>query len=292
MGKVQSSKTIIQKALYLQKLEEEFTLIKINNSFKLESSYFGSLSSSGNRNIPPAELGFIKRVRNHIMKEAIYENFIEKLYYPKDIQYVAVNYREVGTEIHNLIEIDIDEAYFKTAKILNVIDDKIYQEGRKESGKISKLGRLIALGTLARKEDRYHFKGRQLRKETVRSTLTENIWYSICKRVSDVMYEAKKIAGDEFILYWVDGIYVVNDPEKVKLIIELFKSFGYDVKIKSNLSVKYTSDQILVTDNNEKVTRPFFIPKQNQNKQYYTDERLKEIALEFSEYGILDDLND
>ena len=72
----------------------------------------------------------------------------------------------------------------------------------------------------------------------------------------------------------------------------MFQSFGYDVKTKSNLSVKYTSDQILVTDNNEKVTRPFFIPKQNQNKQYYTDERLKEIALEFSEYGILDDLND
>ena len=279
MAKIQSSKTIIEKALYLQKLEEEFTLIKINNSFKLKSNYFGNLSSSSGRKIPPAELGFIKRVRNHVLKNGIYENFIQNLYYPKDIQYVNVEKREAGIEVDNLIEIDIDEAYFKTAKILDVIDEKIYEEGKKESGKISKIGRLIALGSLAKKQEKYFFKGKQLRRETERSVLTENVWYSICKRVSDVMYEARKIAGNEFILYWVDGIYVVNNPNTVSQIIDLFNKSGYEIKTKDNLSVKYTEDQIFITDKTMKTTRPFFIPKQNRSKKHFTDNKLKQVAL-------------
>ena len=290
MSKVESSKTIHEKSLYLNDLGEEFTLIKVNNTFKLKSEYFGDISSSRNKKIPPVELGFIKRVKNHVMKNEVYENFIEKLYYPNQIDYVSIKRRKCDTIIEDVIEIDIDEAYWRTAFLLNVIPEKLYIEGSKESKKISKIGRLICLGSLAKKEDRYTFKGsRLIKRETVRSVLTENIWYSICKRVSDLMLEAKKIAGNDFVLYWVDGIYIKNSPEIKEKIVAMFKVFDYDIKIKENLSIKYTDDQILITDKIKNTTRPFFIPKINKRKSYFTDENLKSIAIEFSKYGVMDD---
>lgn len=292
MSKVQSSDIIIQKALYLKSLGEEFTLTKINNSFKLESEYYGRLSSSSNRKIPPIELGFIRRVRNHVINNQIYEQFISKLYYPKDINYVAIKKRESGYEVDDVVEIDIDEAYYKTAFNLGVIDTKLYLEGSKENGKISKKGRLIALGSLARKEEHYHFVGDRLRRETTRSVLTENVWYSICKRVSDLMHQAKVIAGDDFIIYWVDGIYIKNNPAKIEKIIKLFNESKYDAKIRSNLSVKFTDDKVLIKDKSSNKERPFFIPKSTTKKSYFTDQKLREIALEFSKYGVLDDINE
>jgi len=291
MTKVQKSFTIIKKALYLQKIGKEFTLSKINNSFKLKSEYFGNLTSSSDRKLPAIELGYIKRVRNHIMKNFIYENFIENLYYPKDIDYVDVDKKAPDIIIEDVIEIDIDEAYHRTAFLLKVIPEDLYKEGSKETGKISKLGRLIALGSLARKEDKYRFEGGRLRKETIRSQLTENVWYSICKRVADLMQEAKEIAGNDFILYWVDGIYVVNKPEVVDKIIKLFAQFDYEIKTRDNLSVKYTNDQILITDNNTNKTRPFFIPKITTRKSHFTDEKLKEVTLEYSKYGAIEPIN-
>lgn len=291
MTKVQSSATIIKKALHLKRLGEDFTLSKINNSFRLKSAYFGELTSSSERKIPAIELGYIRRVRNYIMKNYIYENFITNLYYPKDIHYVSVNKLPPETIIEDVIEIDINEAYHRTAFLLNVISKELYEEGSKETGKISKLGRLIAHGSLAKKEDQYRFEGGRLRKETVRSVLTENIWYSICKRVSDLMQEAKELAGEDFILYWVDGIYVRNKPELVKKIIDLFATFDYDIKTLDNLTVKYTDDQIFVTDNNKETTRPFFIPKTTVKKPHFSDKQLREVTLEYSKYGVIEPIN-
>ena len=225
------------------------------------------------------------------MKEGIYENFVNKLYYPEDINYVATKKRPEHTEIEDVIEIDIDQAYWQTAYLLGVVPENLYKEGSKEVGKISKIGRLICLGSLAKKEVVYHFKGKRLLKqETIRSVLTENIWYSICKRVADLMVEAKKIAGNDFMLYWVDGIYIKNDPEKVKLIVEMFKKNNYDIKTKDNLTVRYTEDKILVSAPDEKKPRPFFMQKKDKKRSYFTDEQLKETALEFSKVTAIDDL--
>lgn len=290
---IQTAQTIHKKALHLNQLGEEFTLIKINNTLKLQSNYYGNISSKGNKKIPPMELGFIRRVKNHILKHQIYANFISNFYYPEDIDYVSIMKHGKSVKMDDVIEIDIDEAYWKTAHILNVISDHLYEEGKKSNGKISKLGRLISLGSLAKKKTIYSFKGsRLIKKETQRSLTTENIWYSICKRLSDVMNEAKQIAGKDFIMYWVDGIYVKNDPELIAKIQKCFVKYGYDVKFRENLSVKYTEDRIFVQDQTTKKERSFFIPKQDIKKSSFSDPELKEIALKYSKFVPLKDNNE
>jgi hypothetical protein len=229
--KHENANIIQKKALYLSQIGEEFKLIRINNNFKLESTYFGNSSSKPMSSLEPTELGFVKRVKNHVKKHRVHEKFIDNFYYPSDINYVSTKNYEPGTKISNVIEIDIDEAYWKTAFNLGVIDDELYNEGSKANQNLSKIARLIALGSLAKQEDVYYFKGMRLMKEeTKRSELTENIWYSICKKVSDVMSEAEKIANDNFLMFWVDGIYIKNEPDTVDKIKSLFTDNGYNVQ--------------------------------------------------------------
>jgi len=297
MAKVEKSKSILEKALYLSKKGDEFTLRKINNSFTLESKWFGNCSSSANKKIAPIELGFIKRVKNYIIKNMVYDNFMETLYYPIDIMYVEVKKYPPETEFKRIVEIDIDEAYWKTAQNLKVISPELYEEGSKEFGKISKFGRLVSLGSLAKKEMIYSYQGsRLIRSEVKRSTLTENIWYSICKRVSDVMFEARNIAGENFVLYWVDGIYIEYNEKKIQEITKMFKSYGYDVKVKDNYKAFYTENKVVVEDLNnpdtEKNQRQFFIAKQARKNTYFTDDQLKKTALKYSKYGAMDDLDE
>jgi len=296
MNYIEKSSTIYKKALYLQQIGEPFTLKRINNKFRLTSEYFGDSSSQANRKIPSKELGFIRRVRNYIMKNEVYANFIDNLYYPSDIKYVDVSRKKPNSEFLDCVEIDIDEAYWKTAYSLGVISKSLYREGSKENGKISKLCRLISLGSLAKKEYSYFFNGKQLRKTTERSVLTENIWYSICKRISDVMHEAKLIAGENFLLYWVDGIYVKNDPIVIEKIMDCFSSYGYEVKTIRGLHVLYDSEKVIVEstseNSNELSKRPFFISKKHPPVSYFTDEQLRDTALKYSQYGVMDDIDD
>ena len=181
MAEVESTEIIYRKALRLAKLNEEFKLIKVNNTFQLESAYFGKSISKRSTRISPVELGFIKKVKNYVMNNHIYINFTTNFYSPTDIRYINVKKRPSGTVIDDVIEIDIDEAYWKTAFILGVINEEIYKQGSKQNKDISKSTRLIALGSLAKKIDEYIYKGNKMIKhQQIRSELTENIWYSIC----------------------------------------------------------------------------------------------------------------
>jgi hypothetical protein len=288
--KIEKSRTIHDKALYLSELGEEFTLTRINSTYKLESEYFGYSQSQGDTRLTPKELGFIKRVKNHIMKNEVYKNFLDPLYHPLDIKYVDVKKRDPETTIDNVIEIDIDEAYWRTSNILGVINDRLYNEGSKQNKTISKLTRLIALGSLAKKIERYKFRGTRLVKhEIIRSTTTQNVWYSICKRVGDLMHEASELAKDNFVLYWVDGIYIKNDPDLVKQIVKIFESNGYAVKFKENLVAKYTEEYVLIMDPANEKQRPFYMSKSDRKKPYFTDKKLKEVAKKYSQFEAIEE---
>ena len=137
----------------------------------------------------------------------------------------------MGEKFENVYEVDIDEAYWKTAHLLNIIDDKIYQKGQK--GNISKQARLTALGSLAKKVYIYQFKGDKLEKvNTETDPLLQNLWFTICKRVSDVMNECINKIDKDFIFYWVDGIYMTGGIKTVAKCEEIFVNYGYNVKFK------------------------------------------------------------
>jgi hypothetical protein len=190
------------------------------------------------------------------MKNEIYLNF-EDQKFSDDITYMESNVTLKGKRMDSVVEIDINHAYWKTAHMLGVISDELYQEGADDSKGIGKIARLVALGALAKKKTYYQIVGGKMVKQTVeRSELTENIWFTICFNVSRVMQETAVSLDKDYLFYWVDGIYVKNDPEAVDLAVSIFNSNGYSVKKKEIHKIDFDEDHFTVYNSKEDYDMP------------------------------------
>ena len=218
-------KVLKQKCDYLYKHGKSFTLIKSGSSYELVSSLWNE--KAANKVFSPQDLQFIKSVKSHVDKSNVAIDFVDTYYKGEDIQYIKVNDYAVGERIENLVYIDINGAYWQTAHHLGIINDALYTKGLE----VNKIVRLAALGSLAKTKDVWKYDGKDLKKaETLRSSETENLWFAICKRVSDVMVEVVNKIGDDFVFYWVDGIYIRDNVKAFNTVNNIFLDRGYTSK--------------------------------------------------------------
>lgn len=271
MKRQHTIKEIIDTAAFMAKRGEEWQLRSVNSNYELITPS-QTLRHLKRKDLTPRELGFIRRVKNYVIKNEIHCKFTE-IYMPSDVKYVWVNRQEPNTVMDDVLEIDIDEAYWQTAYLLGVIPEGLYNEGRKENGQISKVARLVALGSLAKKTSLYEFKGNKIVKRKVeRMELTENVWYTICKRVSDVMGEAMMAAGKDFLFYWVDGIYMRNTPEAMSRVAKVFTDWGYQWKVRPIQKIEFEVKGFKVYDIGVSEPRPFFYPRKRKRTDHGLDE--------------------
>jgi hypothetical protein len=298
-GKLRSVNGIFMLAQQFQKKKIPFELIGTNGSYRLipeddnqkRNKYFSKFRSG----LGPKELGFVRKVKNYVMKNEIYLNFTEYMN-PKMITYIDMKYVPDGVEYNDVYEIDIDEAYWRTALNKGVISEKLYTEGSKANDdqrldpteiKQRKLVRLIALGSLAKKSRKYTFTGKKMIVEEVYKSdsvqLTENIWYSICKTVSDIMLEAKKaLPGDDYLFFWVDGIYFRGESNK-GLVEDIFKKYNYNVKIKKIDKVEYINAVCHVHEADKEKPRTFNLPQKRKRKNSVSSlQKINKTALKYS----------
>jgi hypothetical protein len=217
-------KVLKQKCEYLYKQGMSFTLVKSGGSYELVSSLWNEKASA--RGFKADDLQFINRVRSYIEKNNVALDFLDTYYKGEDIQYIKVKDYAVGEIIEDLIYVDINGAYWQTAHQLGIINDALYVKGLE----VNKVVRLAALGSLAKTKDIWKYDGKDFKKtETIRSP-NENLWFAICKRVSDVMIEVVNAIGDDFVFYWVDGIYIKNTPDVLSRVTSKFIEMGYTSK--------------------------------------------------------------
>lgn len=219
-----SVRVIKRKCECLVELKEPFTMIKSGSSYELASRIWNEKASA--RAFTATDLGFINSVRNHIEKYAKSIDFIDTYYAGEDINYIRVSEYKVGERIEDLVYVDINGAYWQTAHNLGIISDKLYLKGLD----VGKIVRLAALGSLAKKKDIWKFDGLRFKKLDTVKNPNENLWFAICKRVSDVMGEVVNAIGDDFVFYWVDGIYIKNKPEVLQNVLSKFIEQGYSSK--------------------------------------------------------------
>jgi hypothetical protein len=306
LSKLEEKKaSLIKKISFLSRMDEEYVVKAVNGNYTLESELFKDRTFSLG-DYTAADLQFIKSVKRYITTNAIYllPQF-EKQYFKRDVAYLGVKKTAVGTHYDGLMEVDIDEAYWKTARLLEIIPQEIYEKGQKAAvcpechgdsfeetshackgcGTIapmptSKKTRLTALGTLAKKIKIYRLKGRQLIKESVESDpLLENLWFTICKRIGDIMHEVARSLGDDYIFYWVDGIYMKRTPESVQKAVEIFNHYGYNAKTKPIDSIDFNEDGFVVWDT-PKEKREFNYPHytKDRKRDFVEAENIKELA--------------
>lgn len=232
MGSLENNKSVRvkmvkDKCAYLYHTGEPFVLTKSGTSYKLESRFFKSKAFRAG--FKSADVAFIKKVKRHIVSNDIADNFIDRDYLAEKIFYIEVKEYAEGEVLNDIVEIDINWAYWQTAYLMGIISKGIYNQGLS----IDKRVRLACLGTLAKRTTTWEYDGKEFKKlKEERSYDTENIWFAICRRVSDVMRECLEIAGDDFVFYWVDGIYVRNNADVIGRIMQCFAKWGYEGKIK------------------------------------------------------------
>jgi len=275
-----SNKVLMDKAKYLSEKGDEYVIKVINGNYELISDLFKHRTFSKS-DYKPRDLNFIKSIKSHILKSEIHlSKPFEKQYFANDVHYIRVAKVPLGLVFENAYEIDLDEAYWKTAHLLGIITDELYVRGQK--GNISKQVRLTALGSLAKKVYYYQFKGKSLRNiKSESEPLLENIWFTICKRVADVMNECIKVLGEEFIFYWVDGIYVQGKDENLHTCLKIFSDYGYNIKYKKIKQI-YFHDKGFTCNDYGTVIREFNYPhyteEQEKNFTYGESIKLKNLA--------------
>lgn len=275
-------KQLIEKQKVLMALDKNYTIKVINGNYELISE---TLNHKTRRKFTYTsdELLFIRSVRQHILKNEIYSDpkFTENQLFPEDVHYIKVARVPIGKTFDNVCEVDINQAYWETAYLLGIVDEKIYRTGSK--GNISKQARLTALGSLAKKTYLHHFKGVKLIETSVnREPLLENLWFTICKRVSDVMHEVIEAVGKDFIFYWVDGIYMTNTPENVTKAMTTFLNKGYTSKFKMIKQIYFHEKGFSVNDTGD-IKREFNFPNYDTKEgkiDYIENIRLSKLANE------------
>lgn len=266
------------KCNFLYKANKPFTLIKSGSSYELISSMYNDKAYRSG--FSSNDLSFIKMVKGYIKRHDVELNFIDEDYRNSGIDYVKVNKFKVGDVLEDLYCVDIDSAYWKTALNLGVISDDIYKKGL-DMGKVV---RLAALGSLAKKKDIWVYDGKSFKKqETVKSPY-ENIWFAICKKISDIMNDIVKSIGDDFVFYWVDGIYVKQSPGLIDKIVTKFKDKGYSVHFEYVPKVSFHKDGFTVQGELVSDVKNFSYDIEGQGtkskpiSQYLENQRLIEVA--------------
>ena len=254
---------LLQKQKLLMEMGKEFTIEVVNGNYTLISDLFKAKTFRKSE-YTVDELRFIKEVRRHIIKNEVYlqPQFQENQIFSEDVHYVRVARVPLGKKFDNICEVDNDQAYWETAYQLGIVPEKLYVKGCK--GNISKKCRLTALGSLARKKYKYTYKGDKLVDKIIDSEpLLENLWFTICKRVSDVMHEVINSLGKDFIFYWVDGIYFNNTPKNVTKVMGIFLDWGYNTKFKKINNIQFHEKGFTVNDYGT-IKREFTYPNYNK----------------------------
>lgn len=211
---------------YLHKNKMPFTVSFTGGKSELKSDLYNSMSLK--KNFDNKDISFMKKVKNHVVKNHISDLFLGSWYKSKDIQYIDVNDKiKKNTTFEDVCCLDVNGAYWQTALLLGVITPDLYSDGFK----MGKITRLASLGALAKKTEIYKYDGVKYDfVETVHSLDTENVWFAICYKFSQIMQEVKKMLGKDFYFYWVDGIYFKNTPENIALVKSMFTERKYECK--------------------------------------------------------------
>ena len=148
---------------------------------------------------------------------------------------------EVGEFINDCYQVDISHAYWKSAHQLGYVDKKLYREGLTVDKKV----RLASLGTFAKKIHRIEFDGKHEKKKITIEPECPQVFFNCAKMIDTIMDNCAEIAGNDFILYWTDCVYVKNKAV-LKEMQKYLSSEGFKSKAERVYSVTRYPDYFYV----------------------------------------------
>jgi hypothetical protein len=113
-----------------------------------------------------------------------------------------------------------------------------------------KTERLPAIGMIAKKSVWITYTAGKADSWELKEGFYANIFFYVIQQITDLMAWAAEIAGDSFLFYWVDGIFLKPSIPKKKLdeITRIFSEQGYYFKYEKveNCNIVRDGDKLLI----------------------------------------------
>jgi hypothetical protein len=145
-----------------------------------------------------------------------------------------------------IVNLDITSAYPFCLHINNLITTDTFNYLMK----LPKTERLPAIGMIAKKSNYINYVNGIATTWDLKVGPYANIFYYIIKQINDLMKYVADIAGEDFIFFWVDGIFLRPSITKTKLedIIAVFDEQGYTYKYENveNFCVQRIGEKLVI----------------------------------------------
>ena len=241
-----SQEKLDKKVTEFIKFKIPFKKISTSTRTTLITDGFGTFENKESA-FPANELHFIKSVKDYVVKNKTYQkvrNYFRKDGSEKRIKYFYYNKTvKPGDIFEGCYEVDIKNCYWDTAYFhYNLFSKEIYEKGLT----VSKKSRLAAIGAFAKIQLVVEFDGKNQKKlPNIRSKKTEFLWHTICHKIGKTIYKSSKLATDDFLFFWVDGVFL-KSKSQVKTLQKFLKKNGYQSSVSYCEWIKFENNGLTV----------------------------------------------
>lgn len=191
-----------------------------------------------------------------------------------NVNYYDFSGINTGERIEKCYSVDINSAYLTALFNEKIISGETFQyinSITKKSKKL-KMSRLKSVGLFAKNPINMIFENGIIKEFEYKKSDLAWIFFLACKKTEEIMNICRLFSKENYLFYWVDGIFVKENPEPL---VQLMKKYGLDSKIEivENLRV-YKKNLFYNKDGVEKV---LFLPQVN-------GEKVNNIKKEIGEY--------
>jgi len=198
----------------LRKLKKDFTVKMTSNS--TEVNYNGMKFLYSLTEFQKRHLGLFQKMKSRVTKsikeKGIIVPTIQHAKYFDCAQFKPLERGEHFT-YNNVLELDINKAYYRVLYNLGYIEEDFYNECINLPKKI----RLALVGSLATQKSIFNYvNGEIVEPEDgiyiTKNEVLRNVFFQLVSEVDEALTVFQKLAAENFIFYWVDGIYLKEYP--------------------------------------------------------------------------------
>lgn len=163
---------------------------------------------------------------------------------PEKIKYHDFTGISQNEKIEDLYCVDINSAYLSVLKNEKVISEETYQyiNSTSRKNKKSKLARLKSVGMFAKHPLEITYKNSEIEKYTNERSPFAWVFFLACQKTGEAMEIVKKEIAEDYLFFWVDGIFTRKNPEKI---VEILKTLGFNSKIEIITNLKKSEKNIV-----------------------------------------------
>ena len=243
-GKLISYEQLMLDTEFYRAIGKKYKLERSGSSLAVFAAngvkYFCSTVNEGrtSTNLPSNKLWFIMKVKRYIEKNDLINTIKPNYKKQSEISYIAMS-DKVGEGEHfkTPYSVDIKGAYWEAAYKGGWLSHPLYLEGLDMDKRI----RLASLGSFAKRIYQYEFNGKVEKMVNVKEPMFPHVFFNQAKTIFRVMEACREAAGDDFLFYWTDGIYVKN-KRAAKLCEKKLMELGYQYKTESLVSITRLSN--------------------------------------------------